>query len=107
MKSDLPVPEGRAPDRVVFAFALVLLAAPALSVACTPGQRSVARTALDVAQTLCIVTNQGLAESEVARLCGIAGPLFDPMRQILSASRSASAQAAVGARAATCGEGAR
>ncbi len=69
-------------------------------VACTPGQRESARTVLDVAKTLCIIAHQALPDHEVAQVCGIAEPLFGPMRDVLAGARTASAQAVAGARVA-------
>lgn len=66
---------------------------------CTPAQRAHARTALDVAQTLCIIANQFLPDTDVARVCGIGEDLFDPMRNILSSARQESGKAAARARA--------
>lgn len=75
------------------------LAAEGLALeACTPGQREDARTVLDITKTLCIVAHQALPESDVAKVCGVAEPLFGPMRDILSGARAASAQAVAGAR---------
>ncbi len=67
---------------------------------CTPGQRADARTVLDITKTLCIIANQALPDTDVAKICGITAPLFDPMRDVLSGARAASAQAVAGARTA-------
>ena len=68
------------------------------ALACTPGQRQAARTVLDVVQVTCVIANQALGDAKVAEICDIAGPLIDPMRQILTSSRMASAQAVAGAQ---------
>lgn len=75
--------------------------------ACTPGQRGTAKSVLDLAQTLCIVAHQALPDTEVAKVCGIADPLFGPMKDVLSGSRTASAQAVAGARVGACNGGAK
>jgi len=72
--------------------------------ACTPAQRQGARTVLDVAQVLCVIANQALPEGDVARVCGITGPLIGPMRDVLAGARTASARAAAQARTATCAD---
>ena len=72
------------------------------ALACTPGQRQAARTALDIIQATCVIANQALGDEKVAEICGIAGPLIDPMKQILASSRTASAQAVAGAQMAGC-----
>lgn len=58
-----------------------------------------AKSVLDLAQTLCIVAHQTLPDSDVAKVCGLSEPFFDPMRELLSSSRQASAKAAAEASA--------
>ncbi len=93
--------------RGLFATLLVVaageLAAAPMIEGCTPGQREGARTVLDVTKTLCILANQALPDGVVAQVCGVAEPLFGPMREVLSGARAASAQAIAGARVASCG----
>ncbi len=60
---------------------------------CTPGARQDARTAIEVAKTACIVAHQFLPDTEVAKVCDVANPLFGPMQDILASSRLASSQA--------------
>ena len=72
------------------------------ALACTPGQRQAARTVLDVVQATCVIANQALDDAKVAEICNIAGPLIDPMRQILASARTASAQAVASAQVAGC-----
>lgn len=67
--------------------------------ACTPGQIQAAKTALDVATVACVVANQALADADVAKVCNVANDLIPAMQQILSRSRTASAQAVAGAKA--------
>lgn len=81
--------------------AITSLAALTLGLSsCTPGERQAARTALDVAEVACVLAHQELEDTEVASVCSIADPLFEPMRKILAEARKASAAAAQ--RAGTC-----
>jgi hypothetical protein len=82
---------------VACSVAALLISALSLS-QCTPGQREGARTALDITQTLCVIANQVLPDTSIAQICGIAGPLIDPMKDILASARTASARAASAAR---------
>lgn len=72
---------------VVGALAFVVAAS-----ACTPGQRQVLRTALDITQTLCIVANAQSDDATVAQVCGITEALLPEMRRLASAQRTAAAQ---------------
>lgn len=67
-------------------------------VACTPGQRGVAKDALSVVQTLCIIANQAMPDSKVAEICGITGPFLKPMQDVLSGARHETSQAVAAAR---------
>lgn len=82
---------------------LVLVSLLVLSAGCTPGQREAARSALEVAKTVCIIAKQALSNDEVARVCGITGPLIGPMQDVLMEARAASAQAVAGAHVGACG----
>lgn len=88
---------------IAIVISAVAIGISAATEGCTPGQRQVARTVLDIANTLCIVANQALPDEEVAKVCGLAGPLIAPMKEVLAGSRSASAQAVAGARVGVCG----
>ncbi len=79
-----------------------LAALVAVPVACTPGQRGDAASVLDVVKTACIIAHQVLPDTDVARVCGIAGPLLGPMRDILTSARTASAPAVAASRTAAC-----
>lgn len=70
----------------VLAFIVVAAAA------CTPGQRQVARTVLDIAQTLCIVAHAESDDATVAQVCGITEALLPDMRRIVSEQRAATAR---------------
>lgn len=74
--------------------------------ACTPGQRQAASSALDVLETLCIISNQAMPDAKVAEICGITGPFIKPMQDILAGARHETAQAVTAARAsaARCGD---
>ena len=67
--------------------------------ACTPGQRQAAKGALDVAQMACVIANAALADSEVARICGLVDGIDDPIRRLLSAQREQVAAAEARGRA--------
>lgn len=70
---------------------------------CTPGQRQVAKDALDVVQTTCLIAHQFLPDADAMKACDVAEPFFDPARKVLSGARTASAQAVAGARMAGAG----
>jgi hypothetical protein len=81
------------------AFVALLLAAPALgvaSLACTPGQRQAARTAVDAATVACLIANATLPDAEVARVCSIVDGLDGPLKELLRASRTKVAEARAG-----------
>jgi hypothetical protein len=94
---------------VMSAVALSVVVAP---VACTPGQREGANSALDVVKVACIVAHQTMPDSKVAEICGIAQPFIAPMQDILASARKETAQAVAASHAgagacapcnATCG----
>ncbi len=60
--------------------------------ACTPGQKQDARTVIDLGKNACIIANQALPDEEIARICGIVGPLLDIMKDILSTARTETAR---------------
>jgi hypothetical protein len=60
---------------------------------CTPAQRRDVRDALSFAQAACIVANQALPDSKVAEICGVAGPFFGPMHELLTSARAETAAA--------------
>ena len=70
------------------------------ALACTPGQRQAARTALDLLDDNCLIINQALPDEVAFLECKV--PTEPEVRakakQILSSSRTASAQAVAGAR---------
>lgn len=55
--------------------------------ACTPLTKSIARTAIDVAQATCIVANSDKSDAEVKTICGIVDALEGPMKDLLKSSR--------------------
>jgi len=69
---------------------------------CTPAERQDVSVVLGLTKALCIVDRQALPDSEVASICGIAGPLLDAMQQLLASVRGQSMQAATAARKASC-----
>lgn len=66
---------------------------------CTPGQRAVARTVLGIIETTCIIAHQDLPDEEVAKVCGLAGPFIEPMKDVLAESRRVTAREAAFAAA--------
>ncbi len=73
------------------------------TIACTPGQRQALRTVLDIVDTTCIIAHQALADAEVLRVCAIKDEAKDAAREVLSSSRTASAQAVAAAHVGACG----
>lgn len=71
---------------------LTTLAVLVVDLACTPGQRQAARTVLDFAQTLCVVSHAASDDATVAQVCGITEALLPEMRKLVSAERTAAAQ---------------
>lgn len=70
-----------------FAFVGILSLA---SSACIP-LKSVAKGALDLGSTLCIVANADKPDAEVHTICGIVDALDGPMRDLLKTSREQAA----------------
>jgi len=86
---------------VSLAFSILAIA---MMWSCTPGQRSIAKDALAIADTLCIIAHQELPDTDVAKACGIAGPAFGPMQKVLSEARTGANRAAIRAMlSAGCG----
>lgn len=75
----------------------VIMFIVATAAACTPGQKQVLRTALDFAQTLCIVAHAESDDATVAQVCGITEALMPEMRKLASAQRTAAAKHVAGA----------
>lgn len=78
--------------RQVLEISGLIMFAVALAAACTPGQRQAARTVLDFAQTLCVVSHAASDDATVAQVCGITEALLPEMRKLVSAERTAAAQ---------------
>jgi len=70
-----------------FAFIGILTLA---SNACIP-LKSVAKGALDLGSTLCIVANADKPDAEVKAICGVLDALDGPMRDLLKTSREQAA----------------
>lgn len=64
---------------------------------CTPGQKQFARSALDVAQTACIIANATMSEEKVAEICAIEKAFYEPMRSLLASAKAAEAARPAGA----------
>lgn len=70
---------------LVLSFFVLLLVSGSQS--CTPFGKSVARTALDIANAVCITQNSDKSDAEVKAICGIVDAFDEPMRELLKASR--------------------
>lgn len=60
---------------------------------CTPGQRAIAKDALSIVQTACIIANQAKLDADVAKVCGVAEPFLGPMKDILGSARESAGAA--------------
>jgi len=74
------------------AFSLFVLLLVSASESCTPFGKSVARSVLDISQSVCIVANSDKPDSEVKAICGVLDALDEPMRELLKSSRERVAQ---------------
>ena len=75
---------------LVFSFFALLLVS--LGDSCTPFGKAVARTVLDVSQSVCIVANSDKPDAEVKTICHVLDALDEPMRELLKSSRERVAQ---------------
>jgi hypothetical protein len=66
---------------------VIVLCLMVTAYACTPLTKTIARTAIDVAQATCIVANSDKSDAEVKAICGIVDALDGPMRDLLKSSR--------------------
>lgn len=73
------------PFLVRFAVALILFCLACL--ACTPAEKQAAKTALDIANTICIVANAESSDANVQTVCGIEQTLMPDVKRLLDAHR--------------------
>lgn len=60
--------------------------------ACTPQQRAVARTVIDVATAACLFANADRPDDEVKSVCDVVDTFDEPMRDFLKKARAERAE---------------
>lgn len=80
---------------VVCTLALFVAVANCIA-SCTPQQRAVARTAIDIGTALCILGHSDSSDQEIKTICGIVDAFDEPTKELLKKSREEKASARQG-----------